>query len=102
MTELVSRERLRVIQKQQHAAESTGFVLFTGSLLVFALYLIWLLVPDAVLVHLGLGGYFPRKYWALVLPVLIGSLWVLGTTALSGRNLMLQAPLNSWETVTGK
>jgi hypothetical protein len=48
-------------------SEVHGFVLYLASFVLFALYLLWAFVPDAVLHQLGLT-YYPDKWWSVALP----------------------------------
>ena len=46
-----------------------GFILYCLATAAFGLYLIWLLLPEQVLVYIGIGTYLPQKYWAVALPI---------------------------------
>jgi phosphatidylinositol glycan class P protein len=47
-------------QARRPHQEIYGFVLYLGSFIVFAAYLIWAYVPDHVLLRLGIA-YYPDK-----------------------------------------
>ncbi|GAA6024773.1 hypothetical protein JCM8202_001255 [Rhodotorula sphaerocarpa] len=51
-------------------AESQGFVLYIGSLVAYALYLVWAFLPDQALVTIGIEWY-PSRDWALLVPAWI-------------------------------
>lgn len=47
-----------------------GLFLYLGCRCAFIIYLIWVVVPDPWLKHVGLA-FLPHKYWAVALPVLV-------------------------------
>lgn len=47
-----------------------GLFLYLSCRCAFIIYLIWIVVPDPWLKHLGLA-FLPHKYWAVALPVLV-------------------------------
>ncbi|KAK2464272.1 hypothetical protein APHAL10511_003729 [Amanita phalloides] len=49
------------------APEFHGFVAWTSTVLLFALYLLWALLPDEYIIWLGIRWY-PNREWALLFP----------------------------------
>jgi phosphatidylinositol glycan class P protein len=47
-----------------------GFVFYLATYAAFATYLVWAIVPDYWLQHIGLT-YLPSKYWGIVVPLYI-------------------------------
>jgi hypothetical protein len=47
-----------------------GLFLYLSCRCAFLIYLIWVVVPDKWLKHVGLA-FLPHKYWAVALPVLV-------------------------------
>ena len=45
-----------------------GFALYLASYSVFGLYLIWTILPDFILEHIGLT-FLPQKYWSIGIPL---------------------------------
>ncbi|KAL1754208.1 PIG-P [Schizophyllum commune] len=53
--------------EHSRAPEFYGFVAWTSTYLLFVLFLLWALLPDTVIVYLGIDWY-PNREWALLLP----------------------------------
>ncbi|KAH7907946.1 PIG-P-domain-containing protein [Hygrophoropsis aurantiaca] len=52
---------------RSRAPEFYGFVAWTSTTLVFILFLLWALLPDDIIVWIGVKWY-PSREWALLLP----------------------------------
>lgn len=76
-----------------------GFVIFLGSIVAFAVYVVWAVVPDAWLHSVGLT-YLPQKYWAVAVPLYLIVCVGFVAIVLHGLNIMSTAPLDSIHTVT--
>lgn len=48
-------------------AEYRGYFMYVLSAVAFAMFIVWILAPRAVLVAVGIS-YYPDKYWAQALP----------------------------------
>ncbi|TRM62244.1 PIG-P [Schizophyllum amplum] len=53
--------------EHSRAPEFYGFVAWTSTYLLFGLYLLWALLPDALIIRLGIDWY-PSREWSLLLP----------------------------------
>ncbi|WPK25397.1 hypothetical protein PUMCH_002710 [Australozyma saopauloensis] len=49
-------------------AEYKGFFIYVSSAVALIFYILWILVPDLVLLKLGIS-YYPDKYWAYAVPM---------------------------------
>ncbi|KAI0763465.1 PIG-P-domain-containing protein [Trametes elegans] len=54
-------------ETRSRAPEFYGFVAWAGTYLLFVLYLLWALLPDAAIRALGVTWY-PNREWALLIP----------------------------------
>ncbi|KZT01216.1 PIG-P-domain-containing protein [Laetiporus sulphureus 93-53] len=54
-------------ESRTRAPEFYGFVAWSSTSLLFALYLLWALLPDQCILALGLTWY-PNREWAVLLP----------------------------------
>ncbi|KAL1746031.1 PIG-P [Schizophyllum fasciatum] len=54
-------------REHSRAPEFYGFVAWTSTYLLFVLFILWALLPDSVIVCLGIDWY-PNREWALLLP----------------------------------
>ncbi|THH32629.1 hypothetical protein EUX98_g1562 [Antrodiella citrinella] len=52
---------------RSRAPEFYGFAAWSGTYLLFVIYLLWALLPDEYIVWLGVSWY-PNRDWALLLP----------------------------------
>lgn len=50
-----------------------GYALYIGSNCIFLLYLIWAFVPDETLRKYSGMSEWPSKYWAVAIPVWVGT-----------------------------
>ncbi|KAI7857385.1 PIG-P, partial [Circinella umbellata] len=79
--------------------EYYGFVMYLASFVALAIYLIWAYVPDEILHSLGIT-YYPKRYWALAIPVwLMTFVWFIFFSFMS-INLMNTAPFDSYYCLT--
>ncbi|KAJ3044392.1 hypothetical protein HDV00_002284 [Rhizophlyctis rosea] len=81
------------------AREYYGFVIYLSTIVGLILYLLWALLPDAILHSVGIT-YYPSRHWALVIPI-----WILGlipfiTLMFLGHNLFITPSLDSLYTIT--
>ncbi|KAJ3295043.1 hypothetical protein HK104_003048 [Borealophlyctis nickersoniae] len=81
------------------AREYYGFVVYLASFVVFAIYLVWAILPDSALKAVGIT-YYPTRHWALVIPI-----WILGLIPFTilmfiGTVLWRTSPLDSLYTIT--
>ncbi|KAI0077363.1 PIG-P [Panus rudis PR-1116 ss-1] len=58
---------LAPIESRTRAPEFYGFVAWTSTYLLFAVFLLWAFLPDEYLLALGVTWY-PNREWALLLP----------------------------------
>lgn len=62
------------MKMEQHSPSPTperavyGFVLYLLSTASFAIYLVWLIVPEEILQSVGIN-FLPQKYWAVAVPI---------------------------------
>ncbi|TFY79698.1 hypothetical protein EWM64_g4312 [Hericium alpestre] len=54
-------------QYRSRAPEFYGFVAWSSTYLLFILYLLWVLLPDSIIIALGITWY-PSREWALLVP----------------------------------
>ncbi|ORY90359.1 PIG-P-domain-containing protein [Syncephalastrum racemosum] len=79
--------------------EYYGFVMYLASFVAFGIYLVWAYVPDEILHSLGIT-YYPKRYWALAIPIwLVTLVWFIFISFMS-INLMNTAPLDSYKCIT--
>lgn len=79
--------------------EYYGFVMYLVSFVGLGIYLIWAYVPDEILHSLGIT-YYPKRYWALAIPIWLMTLvWFIFISFMS-INLMNTAPFDSFHCIT--
>ena len=72
-----------------------GYVLFLASNFALFLYLFYALMPDHILIDLGVT-YFPSKYWFIAIPTFTCTLIVIFAFVIyPSINLLITKPLNS-------
>ncbi|KAI9250179.1 PIG-P-domain-containing protein [Phascolomyces articulosus] len=99
MSLLVERAPPVAITNKTPIYEYYGFVMYLASFVALAIYLIWAYVPDEILHSLGIT-YYPKRYWALAIPVWLMTLvWFVFFSFMS-INLMNTAPFDSYYCLT--
>mmetsp|Transcript_11391 Transcript_11391/g.9012 ORF Transcript_11391/g.9012 Transcript_11391/m.9012 type:complete len:134 (-) Transcript_11391:111-512(-) len=76
------------------ATEVYSFSSVLASLVAFAGWLVWVTLPDDILVRWGIT-YYPDKWWALAMPTYIVTLYAFITVAYIALNMMSSCPLHS-------
>ncbi|CAK9301422.1 unnamed protein product [Gordionus sp. m RMFG-2023] len=76
-----------------------GFVIWIISHIMCALYFIWSLLPETVLLKIGIT-YYPQKYWALALPIYISSLSIFILLFYISLNLIITPNFDSINMIT--
>ena len=74
--------------------EFYGFFIYVASIVLYATYLLWMLVPDVLLHRLGIF-YYPAKHWAIVVPNFAVVLLVYAYAMVFGIQLMRLPSRNS-------
>ncbi|GAA6027128.1 hypothetical protein JCM8097_002414 [Rhodosporidiobolus ruineniae] len=80
--------------------ESQGFVLYIGSAVAYAAYLLWAFVPGAWLERAGIEWY-PSQEWALLVPAWVVMLVAFTYSSYFFLNLYNTPPLTSLELLAG-
>ncbi|KAJ3011846.1 UNVERIFIED_CONTAM: hypothetical protein HDU68_001491 [Siphonaria sp. JEL0065] len=79
--------------------ETDGFVVYLASFAALVVYLVWALVPESVLLSVGIT-YYPSKEWARVLPVWLIALIPFTLAMFAAVNLLNTLPLSDRKTIT--
>mmetsp|Transcript_24392 Transcript_24392/g.44768 ORF Transcript_24392/g.44768 Transcript_24392/m.44768 type:complete len:146 (+) Transcript_24392:107-544(+) len=80
--------------QERLSKEARSLASFIASIVAFASWLIWVLLPDSHLQEFG-GGWFPDKRWALAVPTLLVIALFCIVCAYNALNMMASVPITS-------
>jgi len=95
----MATEENQLARRKAPAKEVYGFVLYLTTIVLCALYLVWLLTPNTLVADLAWLELLPRKYWALALPAALGATLVGLFVLFVGINLLRTPAPSDWITV---